>query len=136
MLTHHAVTIDQNQAWCAAHLVPLHGVRNGTGGIRLIKGNRKLQPILLNERLQYRAVEGIMMFKRRVHANYRDIAWRKGFVDSARLRPSGTERVRTQTLKCREYDDPASQPRQCEGMIGVEPLLNEQLRRRILGCHK
>jgi len=67
---HESVPIDQHEAGRAAHLVSLHGVRDRARRIRLIERDRKLQAIFMDECLEHRGVESIVMFECGVQADH------------------------------------------------------------------
>jgi len=109
MLAHHAVRSISTKLGVTAHFIALHGVRYGAGGIRLVQSDRKFQAIFLDESLEHRRAEGIVVLEGRMHADHRDIARRKRFVDSPRLGHARRDGVWAQHLKGRQHDDPAAQ---------------------------
>src|SRR5271154_3747215 len=98
MLAHEPVPVDQHDARSAAHLVPLHGVRNGARRIRLIERDWKLQAIFLNEGLDYRRIERVVMFEGGMQAYDGHVLRLEGLEDSLRLGNSDADRVRAQGL--------------------------------------
>ena len=84
--------IDQYQARGAAHLVTIHGVRNRTGGIRLIQRNREFQAVLVNERLEYGRIESIVMLESRMQTDDCNVTGCERCENPLRLRNAGADR--------------------------------------------
>src|ERR1700692_2535900 len=93
MLAHESMPIDQDEAGRGAHFVALHGVGNRTRRIRLIERDRKLQAVFVDEGLEHRRVERVVMFERGVQADHRHILRLESLVNSLRLGNSAANRV-------------------------------------------
>ncbi len=83
----------------------------------------------MDEGLEHRGAEGIMVLEGGVQSDHRHVLRLEGLVDVLRLRDAGGNRLGAQHLECREHDHAAAQAAEQKRSIRVEPGLHQKLGR-------